>query len=406
MQAADIPSRFPIPFGNSADPSNIHDVPETPSVTPGAASLELGFPPPNFLPVGAGGIPPFGNDVNGMFRQITQWSQWQAAGGSVTYDASFATSIGGYPAGAILSSAAVLGYFWLCLVDDNTTDPDAGGANWQSFSPLGGTTGDIKWRADSDAQSGWISANALTVGDSSSNASSLASSLASAIFSYHWSKFSNTQCPVFTSAGAPTTRGATAAADFAAHKAIQVLDLRGAGLKGLDGMGNAAAGRYSGVTFSIGNATTPGSVAGTNTYSLSSAENGAHTHGITDPGHIHGVTDPGHNHVVIDPTHNHILIDAGHTHATLQTMLAASGGLGSAFIDTAGGTNYFTINTYLANATTGILNLVNATGITNTANTTGLTVNSQTTGVTTQSSGGSAHPIVDYSMLGTWFIKL
>jgi hypothetical protein len=44
---------------------------------------------------------------------------------------------GGYPRGAIVQSATVLGRFWVSTADNNTTNPDTGGANWLSVIPVG-----------------------------------------------------------------------------------------------------------------------------------------------------------------------------------------------------------------------------------------------------------------------------
>jgi len=130
MQDTNIPSKFPVPFGNGAGGSYIRTVPNTPSGVPGAASLQQGFPPENFNPVAAGGVPPFGQDFNGLLNQISAWNQWQQAGGAVPYDGSFQTAIGGYPNGAIVESAVQVGAFWMSTVDNNVSNPDTGGANW------------------------------------------------------------------------------------------------------------------------------------------------------------------------------------------------------------------------------------------------------------------------------------
>jgi len=134
MQASDIPTKFPIPFANSATPGTYkRTIPEASSPTPGAASLTDGFPPLTFTPVGSGGIPPFGQDMNGILYEITQWSRWLQAGGTVTWDSAFSTAVGGYPAGAVVASTTA-GLFWYSLVDNNTVNPDAGAsANWQAL---------------------------------------------------------------------------------------------------------------------------------------------------------------------------------------------------------------------------------------------------------------------------------
>ena len=103
----------------------------------GAASLTDGFPPLTFVPSVAGGLPPFGADLNGILKQLSQWDQWQAAGGPIFYNSRFATSIGGYPNGAMLNSAVTPGTIWMSTADNNMTNPDAingnqivGGSNW------------------------------------------------------------------------------------------------------------------------------------------------------------------------------------------------------------------------------------------------------------------------------------
>lgn len=131
MKLSALPAKFPVAWGASASPSYIRSIPlgSQIGIVNGAASLTDGFPPLNFLPVGSGGVPPFGQDMNGILQQITQWSQWQNAGGLVPYDPAFSAAIGGYPKSALLAGAAT-GVVWLSTADDNTSDPDTGGANW------------------------------------------------------------------------------------------------------------------------------------------------------------------------------------------------------------------------------------------------------------------------------------
>jgi hypothetical protein len=150
MKQSDIPDRFELPFASSAGGAFVRAIPKASQIgiQAGAASLETGFPPANFLATGAGGTPFFGQDVNGILRQITEWNRWQNAGAPVPYNAAFSTAIGGYPKGAVLLATASV-HFWLNLVDDNATDPDGGGANWASFSlsgvvnQVGGAVGSI-----------------------------------------------------------------------------------------------------------------------------------------------------------------------------------------------------------------------------------------------------------------------
>ncbi|ASW06316.1 gp53-like domain-containing protein [Rhizobium sp. 11515TR] len=133
MRLSDLPSgTFPIAFGSSAGGGYIRQVPVNSQIgiTNGAASLTDGFPPLTFLPVGSGGVPPFGQDFNGILNQITQWTRWQNAGGLATYISALSTAIGGYPQGALLASSVTAGLVWLNTVDNNTTNPDSGGVGW------------------------------------------------------------------------------------------------------------------------------------------------------------------------------------------------------------------------------------------------------------------------------------
>ena len=137
LQNASQPTKFPLCWGANAGTLYIHSIPTTSQIgiQNGAASLADGFPPLTFTPIAAGGVPPFGQDMNGILNQISCWSQWQNAGGTVPYDATFSTAVGGYPLNAILS-ASNAGNFWLSTTDNNTTNPDSGGAGWAAFSPV------------------------------------------------------------------------------------------------------------------------------------------------------------------------------------------------------------------------------------------------------------------------------
>lgn len=134
MNQSAIPTKFGIYWGASAGSNYIRNIPVLSQIgiQNCAASLTTGFPPLTFVPSSSGGCPPFGADFNGILAQITQWSQWQAAGNPVIYDSAFSSSIGGYPKGASLVTAAVPSCFWISTVDNNTSDPDTGGANWSN----------------------------------------------------------------------------------------------------------------------------------------------------------------------------------------------------------------------------------------------------------------------------------
>ncbi len=142
MQASQIPAKFTAVWGNAAGNGYIRTIPASSqiNVTPGAASLADGFPPLCFTPVGSGGIPPAGQDFNGILNQITAWSRWQAAGALPQYDLAFAQAIGGYPMGAVVASSTP-GKVWLSTSDNNQTNPDSGSsAGWIGLSPSAAKT--------------------------------------------------------------------------------------------------------------------------------------------------------------------------------------------------------------------------------------------------------------------------
>lgn len=157
MRANAIPAKFPIPFADQAGASYVRDIPEASQISthPGWASLTDGFPPLTMVPEASGGVPPFGQDFNGILRQTTSWARWASAGGPIVWDSDFSAAIGGYPNGAVAASPSLPGVYYLCLADDNTTNPDAGGANWKAFTPFGSA-------ADYYVDKGIVNALAIT----------------------------------------------------------------------------------------------------------------------------------------------------------------------------------------------------------------------------------------------------
>jgi hypothetical protein len=152
MQASQIPNDFPIPWANGAGGSYVRTPPTASQigVQAGAASLTDGFPPLCFTPIASGGSWPYGQDFNGILRWITQCIQWMQAGGPPVYNSAFSAEIGGYPAGAILRMASGGGY-WVSGVDDNTSDPDTGGANWSNAITVLGTGATVPTPTAGDA---------------------------------------------------------------------------------------------------------------------------------------------------------------------------------------------------------------------------------------------------------------
>lgn len=95
-------------------------------------------------------------------------------------------------------------------------------------------TGEVAAFARSTAPTSWIKANGGTIGNAASGATTRANADTEALFTLLWTEFSNTILPIQTSTGTASTRGASAAADFAANKRLPVFDLRGEFIRGWD----------------------------------------------------------------------------------------------------------------------------------------------------------------------------
>ena len=144
MQSTAIPTKFSVVWASGASSSYVRVVsPSSGSAPAGGASFQLGFPPSNFTPTASGGSPVDGRDANGVLNPITAWGQWYQAGGPVMYDSSFSSAIGGYPKGAILQMSSGAG-LWRSTAENNTTDPDTGGAGWVAFLAPGTMAGVVR----------------------------------------------------------------------------------------------------------------------------------------------------------------------------------------------------------------------------------------------------------------------
>lgn len=133
---AALPPVIPEPFAQNADPANINNpIPET-TGTAGLASYDVGFPPITFEPVVAGGIPPEGQDFNGIFFAITAHLYYLQSGQRWPFNATVAAAIGGYPVGAIVEMADGTGE-WICIAPANSANPDTAGTGWVPLSSIG-----------------------------------------------------------------------------------------------------------------------------------------------------------------------------------------------------------------------------------------------------------------------------
>jgi microcystin-dependent protein len=267
-------------------------------------------------------------------------------------------------------------------------------------------TGDVIWSFNnSNVRAGWVRMNGGTIGSASSGASERANADTQALFLHLWGQ---------DAAGLQLTvsggRGASAAADWAANKAISLPDGRGRDLRGLETMGRTSANLLTGGTFTSGDGSKLGSYGGaaTATLTLSQTPSHSHTVSITDPGHNHIATQTAHNHTIniIDYGHGHVLNDPGHFHQ--YQGLTYVGGTGD-WPQNGGSTRPLPVNTDLKY--TGITMNNAFTGISATSNNTqpNITMQNATTGIsasTGSQGGGAAHNNLPPFLLGCFYMRL
>ncbi|MGY5779975.1 hypothetical protein [Rhizobium sp. LEGMi135b] len=147
-----------------------------------------------------------------------------------------------------------------------------GGGGDTPVDPSSGLiTGDMIMGYGSGTRTGFVRANARTIGNAISGASECANSDAQALFSWLWNADPN-----LTVVGG---RGANALADWNANKQMALPDRRGRALIGTDVTGNIAASVIPGAGL--------GWAGGEAAHILSVGEMPSHAHGLSDPGQVH-----------------------------------------------------------------------------------------------------------------------
>ncbi|XKM12646.1 hypothetical protein RCS94_06365 [Orbaceae bacterium ac157xtp] len=124
---------FPVPFANNAGNTWKYPIPQSKSASdePNKASYEVGFPAITMTDIAAGGIPFFGQDVNGVLNDITTAIRYMQAGNFSKYDTAFANAIGGYSVGAVILGSD--NKLYRSKVDNNKQNP-VNGSNWEDFN--------------------------------------------------------------------------------------------------------------------------------------------------------------------------------------------------------------------------------------------------------------------------------
>lgn len=152
---------------------------------------------------------------------------------------------------------------------------------WRKIVPQQAVPVGTLWPADrvSLPSGGWIWADGKTIGNAASGATNRANADTQSLFLQIWADFPNSVRPIQDSTGAASTRGVSAAADYAANKRLPVADTRGRTLVGKDDMGGTAANRITSAGSGI-SGDTLGASGGQQNVSLTSDQGPAHTHDL------------------------------------------------------------------------------------------------------------------------------
>lgn len=139
------PKLIPVPFAKTGTRTNIpvtrasNDASEMPD-------YDAGFPPITSTPLAAGGKAPRRQDFNGVLHDVTDNIRFLNSGGFFTFDAAFASKIGGYPKGAVLLSNDGSKKY-VSLIDGNTSDFNVSvdETRWAKTALTERETQDIAW---------------------------------------------------------------------------------------------------------------------------------------------------------------------------------------------------------------------------------------------------------------------
>lgn len=168
------------------------------------------------------------------------------------------SGVGAYRARITDADGGIIGDF-----DDLEGAAVSSGGGTETGATFGNITGDHVFSYSTSTRPGAVRANGRTIGSATSGATERPNADCENLFLHLW----NNNASLTVSGG----RGASAADDWSANKTIALPDLRGRTPFGLDTMGNTAAGRFTGITFASGNATTLGSYGGASTATIAQA---------------------------------------------------------------------------------------------------------------------------------------
>lgn len=132
MNRTDAPKKQPVPFGVNGPREDL--LPTTPAGD-NTASYDAGFPPVTMILKSAGGLPPKGQDMNQILFELSSICRWFTAGALNEFDATFASSIGGYPKASVLvgDDGATI---YISTIDANSNNPNSVTTGWLNLSKI------------------------------------------------------------------------------------------------------------------------------------------------------------------------------------------------------------------------------------------------------------------------------
>jgi hypothetical protein len=98
------PDKISTAWAADAATTYINDIPVSDPVDPQRSSWESGFRPITMTPEASGGLPPYGQDFNGVLNALSSHTLFTNTGGQYRFDGVLATIIGGYDEGTVLQS--------------------------------------------------------------------------------------------------------------------------------------------------------------------------------------------------------------------------------------------------------------------------------------------------------------
>jgi microcystin-dependent protein len=255
-------------------------------------------------------------------------------------------------------------------------------------------TGDIKARYDTGVKDGFVRLNGLTIGNIGSSATERQEAVCQPLFEYLW-PFPNIALDGFA-------KGASALADWGGGRRLILPDLRGRTIAGMDDMGTTAASRLTN-TFFGASAIVLGNAGGGESQTLTTAQTPSHLHPVASQHTGGNLSIAGEQ-----EDHQHgwggtftsggVNGSLDHSHQYGTAIGGVSGGGGAI---SASGTQGTTSGTNIGGMDhSHNVNVGGTTGARNAVHTHAIAGSTQLTG------GGAAHPIVQPTMVLTFYMKM